>query len=109
MMVFLKDKRHSTLHKLNTLHLMYQRNTVTNVQTFNKKGEAASYAEGMRLVAESAELAEYYKTSKYNLELGCQLTLDNVDIVLKDKLGKIYKIENARKYYGPIGNKDLRI
>ena len=65
---------------------MFQRSTVTNVQTFNKKGESSSYTEGMRLVEECAELSEYFKTSKYNLSLGCQLTLDNVDIVLKNKL-----------------------
>ena len=83
---FFKDKRHSTLKKLNTLHLMFQWSSVTNVQTFNKKGEAASYSEGMRLVEECGELSEYFKTSKYNLRLGTQLTMDNVDIVLKNKL-----------------------
>ena len=59
-----------------------------NVKTFNRKGASASYTEGARLVDECAELAEYYKTSRYNLKSGCQLTLDNVDIVLKNKLGE---------------------
>ena len=40
----------------------------------------------MRMVEECAELSEYFKTSKYNLTLGTQLTMDNVDLVMKNKL-----------------------
>ena len=65
---------------------MFQGSVVKNLQSFNRKGQSASYTEGMRLVEQLAELSEHYKTSKYNLGLGCQLTIDNVDIVLKNKL-----------------------
>ena len=64
---------------------MFQGSVVKNLQSFNRKGQSASYTEGMRLVEQLAELSEHYKTSKYNLGLGCQLTIDNVDIVLKNR------------------------
>ena len=81
-----KDKRHSALKKINTLHLLFQNSAVASLKIFQLKGNCCSYTEGSRMVEEIAELAEFYKNSKYNLEYGCQLTMDNVDVMMKNKL-----------------------
>ena len=65
---------------------MFQRSAVSNLKIFQSKGICCGYTEGTRLVEEIAELAEFYKSSKYTLDLGCQLTMDNVDVMMKNQL-----------------------
>lgn len=65
-----KDKRHSALKKLNTLHLMFQKSSVGNLKTFGQKGVCSSHTEATRLIEEMSELAEFFKSSKYSLDLG---------------------------------------
>ena len=81
-----KDRRHSALSKLNTLHLMFQKSSVANLKTFSQKGFCTGHTEATRLVEEIAELAEFFKSSQYKEDLGMQLTIDNVDYVMKGKL-----------------------
>ena len=81
-----KDKRHSALSKLNTLHLMFQKSSVGNLKTFCQKGFSTGHTEGTRLVEELSELSESFKSSQYTLDLGMQITVDNVDAVMRGKL-----------------------
>ena len=81
-----KDKRHSAIQKINTLHMMFQKSTVLNLKTFGQKGFSSGYSEATRLIEEMSELAEYFKSSQYNLGLGMQITADNVDCVMKGNL-----------------------
>ena len=54
-----RDKRHSALNKINSLHLMFQRSAVANLKIFQTKGHCCGHTEGTRLVEEIAELAEF--------------------------------------------------
>ena len=81
-----KDKRHSALQKINSLHLMFQKSTLCNLKSFGLKGLCSGYSEASRLVEEMSELSDYFKSSKYSLDLGMQLTADNVDCVMKGNL-----------------------
>ena len=80
------DRRHSALKKLNTLHLVFQKSSVGSLKIFGQKGVCSGHTESTRLVEEVAELSEFHKSSKYCLDLGMQVTMDNVDAVMKGKL-----------------------
>ena len=80
------DKRHSALKKLNTLHMVFQKSSVGNLKTFGAKGTCNGHTEATRLVEDMAELSEFFKASKYSLDLGIQITMDNVDAVMNGKL-----------------------
>ena len=82
----LKDKRHSALKKLNTLHLMFSKSSVSSLKTFSQKGFSTGQSEGSRLVEEMSELADFFKSSQYNLDYGMQITLDNCDCTMKGRL-----------------------
>ena len=51
-----------------------------------------------------AELSEFFKSSRFNLDLGLQLTVDNVDAVMK---GKLEHWILAYSRMDPINTKDL--
>ena len=72
-----KDRRHSALKKLTTLHLVFQKSSVGNLKTFSQKGVCSGHSESTRLVEEMAELSEFFKSSKYSLDLGMQITMGN--------------------------------
>ena len=81
-----KDKRHSVLQKINSLHLVYQKSSVNSLKIFGQKGFSSGYTEATRLIDDMSELAEFFKSSKYCFDLGMQLTADNVDTVMKETL-----------------------
>ena len=81
-----KDRRHSALNKINTLHMMFNRSTVSNLKIFQNKGNCCGHTEGTRLIEELSELAEHFKASNFTLNLGCQLTMDNLDIMMNNQL-----------------------
>ena len=81
-----KDRRHSTLKKLNALHVVFQKSVVGNLKTFGLKGFCSGYTETSRLVEEMAELSDFFKNSNYKLDLGMQFSADNVDCMMKGNL-----------------------
>ena len=81
-----KDRRHSSLQKINTLHLLYQKSFVANLKTFGQKGLCTGYTEATRLIDEMSELSEFFKSSHYSINLGMQITADNVDCIMKGNL-----------------------
>ena len=81
-----KDRRHSALQKLNALHIVFQKSSVSNLKTFGQKGFCSGHTEATRLVEEMAELSEFFKSSNYSVDLGMQITMDNVDSMMKGKL-----------------------
>ena len=81
-----KDKRHSAMKKIFALHLMFNKSTVHNLKTFALKGLCAGYTETSRLIEDLAELSDFFKGSQYTLDLGMQITADNVDCMMKGNL-----------------------